>query len=312
MVFDTNMEGVVAVSIPKHYELYREVLQSLETGGVRSITEIRDFVAEQKNVSEEDRTIPLKSGRRLMFDDRVYWARTYLKAAGFIDYPKRGFTQITDEGKKVLNENPQPLDTAYLSKYESFRAFVGSKPKDDAGEAAEDDRMEQTPQERMDSSFSQINSVLSGEILGEIMALSPTFFEWLVVRLLEQMGYGGSLDGAGVVTPRSGDDGIDGIIREDKLGFSNIYIQAKRYALDRTVNKPELQGFVGAIANKAGKGLFITTAKFSDGARQCAKENHIVLVDGDKLAELMIEYGVGVSTIQTYEIKKLDSDFFAE
>ena len=144
------------------------------------------------------------------------------------------------------------------------------------------------------------------------MNREPAFFEWLVVKLLEKMGYGGSLEGAGTVTRLSGDDGIDGIIREDKLGFSNIFIQAKRYALDRTVNKPDIQGFVGAIANKAGKGLFITTARFSDGAKQCARENHIVLIDGEKLTSLMIEYGVGVSTIQTYEVKKLDSDFFTD
>jgi restriction system protein len=145
------------------------------------------------------------------------------------------------------------------------------------------------------------------------MSQPPAFFEDMVVKLLVKMGYGGSLgDEAGQVTKLSNDEGIDGVIREDKLGFSNIYIQAKRWNPDKTVNRPDVQAFVGAIANKAGKGLFITTATFSDGAKQCAKENHIVLIDSNRLTSLMIEYGVGVSTTQTYEIRKIDSDFFTE
>ena len=213
----------------------------------------------------------------------------------------------------MLKENPQPFNTAYLrNNYESVRIFLGQKSKGSNVDVGEEEHQEQTPQERMDAAFSQINAVLKNELLNEIMGLSPTFFEHLVLKLLEKMGYGGLLDGEGLVTARSGDGGIDGIIREDKLGFSNIYFQAKRYSLEKTVNTPDVQGFVGAIANKNGKGLFVTSAKFSSGAQKYAKESHIVLVDGDRLADLMIEYGVGVSTLQTYEIKKLDSDFFAE
>jgi restriction system protein len=165
----------------------------------------------------------------------------------------------------------------------------------------------------MEGAFSEINFSLGDELLTEIMSQPPEFFERLVVKLLVKMGYGGLLgDSAGQTTKLSGDEGIDGVIREDKLGFSNIYIQAKRWNVSRIVNRPDIQAFVGAIANKAGKGLFITTAAFSDGAKQCARENHLVLIDGNRLASLMIEYGVGVSVIQTYEIKKIDSDFFAE
>jgi len=301
------------MAVPKHYELFIDVLNALDKNGVLSNAQLYDAVAEIRELSAEDRAVLLKNTSVTVFNNRVGWAKTYLKAAGLVAYPKRGYSQITDEGRKVLIENPQPFNVAYLrNNYESAREFLGIKSKDETPDISEVEQQDQTPQERMDEAFTQINSVLKGEILNEVMSLSPAFFERLVVKLLEKMGYGGLLDGEGVVTSRSNDEGIDGIIREDKLGFSNIYIQAKRYGLDKTVSRADVQGFVGAIANKSGKGLFITTAKFTSGAIQCAKDNHIVLVDGDKLAELMIDYGVGVSTIQTYEIKRLDSDFFIE
>jgi len=300
------------MAIPKHEELFKDVLQALMRGEHLSSKEMCDVIAKRRNISDEERAVTLKSGNAPVFKNRVDWARTYLKAAGLVEYPQRGIASITDEGRKVLKEDPQPFDTKYLRKYESFRVFMSPKSKDGNAEPSEGSQQEQTPGERMEAAFSQINEVLKGEILSEIMSQGPAFFERLVIKLLMAMGYGGTLDGEGVVTPRSGDGGIDGVIREDKLGFSNIYIQAKRYALDQTVGRPEVQGFIGAIANKSGKGLFITTAKFSSVAVQCAKENHVVLVNGDKLAELMIEYSVGVSTLQKYEIKKLDSDFFME
>jgi len=301
------------MAVPKHYELFIDVLHVLDAGGVLTNAQLYDAVAAHKNVSDEDRAILLKNTAVTVFNNRVGWAKTYLKAAGLVEYPKRGSAQITDEGRRVLKLNPEPFNVAYLrNNYKSMQTFLGQKGKNEAQETADELNQEQTPQERMDTAFSQINAVLKGEILNEIMGQPPAFFEQLVVKLLMGMGYGGSLAGEGIVTPLSGDGGIDGIIREDKLGFNNIYIQAKRYALDRTVGRPDVQGFVGAIANKVGKGLYITTAKFTSDAIQCAKDNHVVLVDGDRLADLMIEYGIGVSTIQSYEIKRVDSDFFTE
>jgi len=302
------------MAIPKHHEFFMDVLKILSAGEILTNPQLYDAVATLRKISDEDRSIVSANTAVSVFANRVAWAKSYLKAAGLVIYPKRATVQITAEGLRVLKLNPQPLDVAYLrANYESMRVFLGQKGKNDIADVvAGDTQQEQTPQERMDIAFGQITSVLKGEILSEIMALPPAFFERLVVKLLMGMGYGGTLDGEGIVTPLSGDGGIDGIIREDKLGFSNIYIQAKRYALERTISRPDMQGFVGAIANKVGKGLFITTAKFTSEAIQCAKDNHIVLVDGDRLAELMIEYSVGVSTIQTYEIKRLDSDFFAE
>jgi restriction system protein len=302
------------MAIPKYDGIYKEILIAVSDGDIHSINGVRDSVAQQKGVTTEERVVLLDSGTKPVFDDRVGWARTYLKAAGLVDYPRRGFTRITDVGKSVLESNPAVIDNAFLRQYDSFREFQ-SRTKSNATSVVEsvvnDTQENATPAERMENAFAEINSSLGDEILAEIMNQSPEFFERLVVKLLVKMGYGGALgDNAGQITPQSGDEGIDGVIREDKLGFSNIYIQAKRWDIGRTVNRPDIQAFVGAIANKAGKGLFITTALFSDGAKQCARENHVVLIDGNRLTSLMIEYGVGVSTMQTYEIKKIDSDFF--
>ena len=303
--------------IPRHYELFDDVLEILADGSILTTMQLEEAIAVKKDISAETRAIMLDSGRRPRFRDRVNWAKTYLKAAGLIAYPSRGKTQITDAGLNAFNDETSTINIEYLLKYESFhRSYKRNvKTKTDGNITileANVNNEPQTPQEQMDSAFSEINAVLKSEILDEIMLRESTFFEKLVVKLLVKMGYGGLLDGEGIVTQATNDEGIDGIIREDKLGFSNIYIQAKRYALDKSIGRPDVQGFVGAVATKEGKRLFITTANFASTAKQYAKENHVVLVDGDKLAELMIEYGVGVSTVQTYEIKKLDSDFFEE
>ncbi|MCL2842732.1 MAG: restriction endonuclease [Oscillospiraceae bacterium] len=277
-------------------ELDREVLAVLENGGAMSNKQLGDVIAEHRGLSEEELAVRTPDGASTVFRYRIRWAKTKLKNAGLIEYLQHGIAQITDEGKRVLKENPPSLNQAFLL-----------KGQEKSLELKEDSQAEKTPLEHMDSNFSEINAELKNEILEAIFSNDSYFFEHLVGRLLMAMGYGDVL-----VTPRTNDGGIDGICREDKLGFSNIYIQAKRYALDKMISRPDIQGFIGAIANKTGKGLFITTARFSSGAAQCARENHIVLVDGDKLAELMIEHSVGVSTLQTYEIKKLDSDFFME
>ncbi|MCL2569383.1 MAG: restriction endonuclease [Oscillospiraceae bacterium] len=277
------------MAIPSLNELYREVLLTLGNGEPHSNKQLGDAIAKRKHISKEDLAVRMKDGVSTVFRYRLRWVKTRLKKDGLVEYLGRDAARITDAGRRVLAEGMHP-----------------------SAERSEDDQQEQTPGERIEAAFLQINEVLKSEILSEIMSQDSVFFEHLVVKLLLAMGYGGALDGEGIVTPLSRDGGIDGIIREDKLGFNNIYIQAKRWALSKTIGRPEVQTFVGAIANKTGKGLFITTAKFSSEAVQCAKENHLVLVDGDKLAELMIEYGVGVSTLQTYEMKKLDTDFFTE
>ena len=301
------------MSMPKYDEIYNEILNAVADGESHGIEVIRTSVAKQKSVTNEERSILLERGTKPVFDDRVGWARTYLKAAGLIEYPSRGLTRITAEGKNVLNSNLPRIDNTFLNRYDSFKQFLArgkSGKSSDSVKATEDT---ETPSERMQSAFSEINDSLADELLTEIMSQAPAFFERLVVKLLVKMGYGGGNEGAGIVTPPSSDGGIDGIIREDKLGFSNIYIQAKRYDRDSTVSRPEIQKFIGAIAEyKNKKGLFVTTAKFSAEAKKSAVASQIVLIDGERLAKLMIEYGVGVSIVQTLEIKKVDSDFFSE
>ena len=259
----------------------------------------------------------LPSGRQAIFDNRITWTRTYLKKAGLIESPTRGTYQLTAIGKKVLEENPKVIDNHYLNQFDSFREFIRFESENvNPAKSTIVTNIGQSPQDILDAAYQQINIALADDILSELLEQTPAFFEHLVVRLLERMGYGGTLADAGVVVGQTGDEGIDGIVREDKLGFDMIYIQAKRWDRDKVIGRPEIQKFVGALVGQgAGKGLFITTAQFTKEAREYAKKQHttkVVLVDGQMLANLMIEYHVGVSTEIVYEIKRLDRDFFAE
>ena len=277
--------------------------------------EVRDTIATNLSVSDSERQEMLPSGRQAIFDNRVGWTRTYLKKAGLLTSPSRGVYQLTEQGKQVLDSNPDTIDNSFLAQFESFRQFMRSDSVSSKADIA-DDQNGQTPQDTLDFAYRQINHALADDLLSEIMKHPPAFFEKLVVQLLENMGYGGSVENAGLVVGQTGDEGIDGIIREDKLGFSLIYIQAKRWDRTSSVGRPEIQKFVGALAGQgANKGLFITTAQFTREAREYAKKQHttkVVLVDGDTLAKLMIDYNLGVSTQATYQIKQLDSDYFNE
>lgn len=302
--------------IPKYDEMYRAFLDCLADGQQHKSKEVKDVVAGVFSVSEKERTELLPSGKQQLFDNRIGWTRTYLKKAGLVQSPSRGVYVITPVGRQVLDENPPQIDNLFLQRFESFRKFISPNNEDTITAIPVEKVSSKTPQDILDEAFQQINTTLADDILNEIMKQSPAFFEHLVVKLLTQMGYGGSVDNAGMVIGQTGDEGIDGVIREDKLGFSLIYIQAKRWDCDKTVGRPELQKFVGALAGQgASKGLFITTAKFTKEAYQYAEKQHttkVVLVDGTTLAKLMIEYDLGVSTEATYEIKRIDSDFFVD
>lgn len=304
------------MSIPKYDEMYRAFLDCLADGQAHKSKEVKDIVAGVFDISAIEREEMLPSGKQPLFDNRIGWTRTYLKKAGLIQSPSRGVYIITPIGLQVLAENPQKIDNLYLQRFESFREFLSPNSDGTTTPTHVATLSSQTPQDILDDAFKQINATLVDDILAEVMKQTPLFFEHLVVKLLTQMGYGGSVENAGTVIGQSGDEGIDGIIREDKLGFSLIYIQAKRWDCDKTVGRPEIQKFVGALAGQgAAKGLFITTAKFTKEARQYAEKQHttkIVLVDGPALAKLMIEYNLGVSTEATYRIKRIDTDFFAE
>ena len=302
------------MAVPKFFDFFEAFLRVIQDGELHNAKEVRSKVANDMQLSEADRTELIPSGRQTTLDNRVNWARTYLNKAGLIETPLRGRYRITEEGKKALTSG-EKIDLNYLKRYEGFKEFCSAT----AGGNSEDTEKanNESPLESLDAAFNRVNATLASELMDEVMKLTPSEFEKLVVKLLLQMGYGSGIDDAGMVTKQSNDGGIDGIIKEDQLGFSNIYIQAKQWAVDQTVGMPEIQKFVGALmGQKAQKGLFITTAKFSSGARQYAEGNlsgtKVVLVDGKALTRIMIRHNVGVSIEHVYEIKRLDSDFFAD
>lgn len=301
------------MAVPKFYEFFKAFLKAVQDGELHASKEVKTFLATEMNLSEDDLNEMLPSGKQSRFDNRIMWARTYLDKAGLIETPVRGKYKITNEGKKALDSG-KDIDLQYLAKFEKFKEFQ-STVVPDGGNSAEEVK-DKSPMEVLDSAFQQVEAALASQLIDEVMKLSPGQFEKLVVELLLRMGYGNGIDEAGLVTPLSKDGGIDGIIKEDQLGFSNIYIQAKQWAQDQTVGTPELQKFVGALHGKtAQKGLFITTAKFSNGAVDFANNLSgikVKLVDGRALTKLMIKHCVGVAVVQTYEIKKVDSDFFSE
>jgi len=296
------------MSLPKYYELYVPFLTAIKDGKVHTMKEVKSRAADFLELSEDERSERLPSGNQSIYDNRIGWARTYLKKAGLIEAPQRAHFVITAEGKRLLESGIPITDDLLAEKYPSFAEFKGKKPAGSNGTTVTQDTAE-TPQETLERVFKVINEQLADDLLTEIMNQTAAFFEALVVDLMSAMSYGD-----GFVTKVSRDGGIDGIIHEDKLGFNLIYIQAKRWEPNTTVGKPEIQKFAGAMMGppKIEKGLFITTAKFSQGAREFAEAQHIILVDGQKLTELMIEYGLGVSTLKTYCSKRIDSDYFSD
>ena len=304
------------MAIPKYKELYPNVLRILSDEKEHSIHEIDELISDELNLTEEERNEMLPRGNQKLIKNRVGWARSYLKKAGLIESKKRGFANITDLGLKEYDENPN-LTENDLMKYPAFVDFVNGKLKDGIGKretkpAVFDDS---TPDEIMESTYKKINKDLSDSILESIYNNDPFFFEKLVVDLLLKMGNGEFREDAGIVTPSTNDEGLDGIINQDKLGLDKIGIQAKRYDKSQKITRPLIQGFAGALLGKGlNKGVFITTSSFTNNAIDFVKNQSnltIKLIDGEELANLMIEYDLGVSTTKTYNIKKIDSDYFS-
>ena len=252
-----------------------------------------------------------------MLHNRVGWAKSYLKKAGLIESPKRAHFRLSDTGKTAFQHGAECVTLEYLNQFGSFRDFYGRSVHDEtSGEQILSSNIE-SPQERIESALRELNDELIDDLMSEIMKISPYDFERLVVKLLIEMGYGTMEENKDAVTPKSGDEGIDGIVSADKFGFDSIYIQAKQWKQDNLVNRPEIQKFIGALATTQGatKGIFITTSNFTKGAVEIVAkqtQNKIVLVNGKQLAKLMIEYNLGVSTVATYRVKRIDSDFFNE
>lgn len=302
------------MAVPKYDELMKPLLEEVGDGQLYKIKDVYTILAQQLKLSSDDLSEMLPSGRQTVFRNRVGWAKTYLKKAGLIDSPARASIVITNAGKQVLQENVKKIDSKYLEKFASFRDFLSDVSSN--GLVTEENETaikltDLTPDDQLEDAYKQINSSLVSDLLSEIMKITPYTFERLVINLLSKMGYG-TIDYGSHTTSASGDDGIDGVIMEDKLGFSLIYIQAKEWAQDRVVRQPEIQSFVGAIAGKHGDGLFVTTAKFSQKAKNYAQTHHIILIDGERLANLMIEYNFCISVRKTFEIKGIDTDAINE
>lgn len=305
------------MTMPKWHELMRPTLVVLRGVETASTADLREAVIDEFSMTDDELQERLKSGQ-LRLLNRLGWAVTHLNKAGFIERVpgKRGVYRITDNGQTFLTKHDDAFDRSDLmAESEAFRHWKEGdreaqhqKLADNAGNVPEPD--EHTPAEAMAAAAEQARDALADEVLARIMEQDSVFFEYLVGKLLAALGYGDDVK----VTQRTGDEGIDGVVKEDRLGFDSIYYQAKRWDLDTTVNRPEVQKFAGALSGKsATKGLFITTAQFSRGAREFAEQQSaakIVLVDGSALARLMIDAGVGVSTVATYEVKDIDTDFF--
>jgi len=303
------------MAIPKYHEFMKPILLLLKDEMPHKRSDMYEKFALQFRLTEEEKEEWLPSGKQQVYKNRIGWALTYLKKANLIESPTRATFIITDSGKSVLKENSEVIDQEYLMKFDSFKGFKKNidNPDDDDKHIVVTPSGE-TPQDMLDRAHKAINSTLTDDVLNEVMNQSPDFFEKLVVDLLVTMGYGGSKIENSQVLGKTGDEGIDGVIKEDKLGFDKIYIQAKRWDIDRTVGRPEIQKFVGALTGQgATKGAFITTAGFSKDAKEYVSKQHackIVLIDGQTLAALMIEHNLGVSVESTYLIKKIDFDYF--
>ncbi len=304
------------MAIPDFQSLMLPVLELAADGKEHALAEAREILAQRFGLTDVDRAELLPSGRQRRFDNRVAWAKVHLAQAGLLSSRRRAYFEITQRGRDVLSERPQRVDINLLERFEEFRQFrgVGRKaPGDQAPQARDASGAAETPEEMLEQAHESIRAELAQELLERVKAGTPQFFENLVLELLLKMGYGRNRAEAGRAIGRSGDEGIDGIISEDRLGLETIYIQAKRW--EGTVGRPEIQKFVGALhGKKARKGVFLTTGTFSADARDYVShvDSRVVLIDGNELAGYMIDHDLGVTPRTTYAIKRVDSDYFVD
>jgi restriction system protein len=303
------------MAIPDYQTIMLPLLKYLSDVKEHHIRETIDALALQFGLTSEERKELLPSGQQYTFDNRVGWARTYMKKAGLIESTRRGYFKITEKGLKVLDEVPEEINVRFLKKFPEFVEFQTLKreksEEEKERETAEKDLL--TPEESIESSYQRLRQNLAVDLIQQVKNCSPSFFEKLVIDLLISMGYGGTRKDAGEAIGRSSDEGIGGIIKEDRLGLDIVYIQAKKW--ENSVSRPEIQKFAGALqGQRAKKGIFITTSTFTKDARDYADkiESKIVLIDGESLAQLMIDHNIGVSPVASYMIKKIDNDYFNE
>jgi len=287
------------------------LLKSFEEGEIKSSKELRFNMVNHFNITEEEQKEKIPSGKQFTYSNRIAWAISYLKMAELIFSPKRGSYRITEEGVNVLKNPPDKITISFLKQFENFSK--NRNPEKDENIEQDEQITDKTPDELIEIGYKQIKNELSLQLLNQIKDDSPYFFEKLVLDLLLKMGYGGSEMDNGELTQKGSDEGIDGIIKEDRLGLDKIYIQAKKW--ENNVGRPEIQKFVGALQGKrAKKGIFITTSTFSKDAYDYAQnlDVAVILIDGKKLAEYMIENELGVTLKQNYKIFNIDSDYFIE
>lgn len=304
------------MAVPKYNELMLPLLQFAGDGEEHHVREASERIAEHLQLTDAQVSELLPSGKKTKYYDRIHWAKTYLTKAGVIESTGRGLFRITERGYDLLATDPEEIDNDLLSQFPEFVEFQtpNTTSTTQSTKATERDD-EQTPEELIETTYLKLRKGLADELLDTVLSVSPLFFEKLVVDLLLSMGYGSSLD-SGERIGQSGDGGVDGVIREDKLGLDTIYIQAKRWQRDNGVGRPEIQGFVGSLMGRgAAKGVFITTSYFSEPAKKYAENVpnlKVILIDGQQLARLMIEHNVGISVQRTYDIKQIDENYFPD
>lgn len=300
------------MAVPDYQTLMLPVLTALSDGQACTAAALRDRVAEAIDLTEGERAERIPSGSRV-FDSRVHWAVTYMVQAGLLDRPKRGVVELTDRGRRLLDTGPRRVDNDVLSQFPEFVAFMSrSTSRTTRTPESAEVEVATTPRERLAHAVDQANTAVSSELLARIRKREPAFLEELVLELLTAMGYGGR-EGVAEHLGQSGDQGLDGVIRQDALGLDRVYVQAKRYSADRSIGRPDIQGFVGALHGaQADRGIFITTSRFTAEAQDYAERvpARIVLIDADRLGELLVRHDIGVQAEETFVLKRIDEDYF--
>lgn len=301
------------MAIPDFQTIMRPLLAAHQDGKEHVNRDLVALLADYFGLTEEERREMLPSGGARLFDNRVGWAKSHITQAGLLESPRRAVSKITERGRQVLQDHPERVDLRVLNEFEDFREFRNRRRASEGKDESESPADDETPEELLENAYLKVRRQIEAEVLSQIMSNPPDFLERVVVDLVVRMGYGGSRKDAGEALGRSGDEGIDGIIKEDPLGLDIIYLQAKRW--EGSVGRPEIQKFAGALqGQRARKGIFITTSTFTSDAVDYVSriDSKIILIDGAKLAKLMFDHGIGVATASSYEVKRIDSDYFAD
>lgn len=305
------------MTVPDFQSLMRPLLECAQDGREVRTSDCVEVIADKLELSQEDREEMLPSGRQLLLMNRVHWARTYLGKAGAIEATKRGHFKLTERGHDLIKNGPEKITRQTLQNYDEFNAWNDLEPilQNKTYKSEGFDYQEASPEERIEKAYAELNSQLKAEILQNLYEVTPSTFEQIIVDLLIAMGYGGGRTEMGRALGKTNDGGVDGVIKEDELGLDVVYIQAKKYKLDTSISRPDIQSFVGSLEGfNATKGVFVTTGNFANTVEEYVSRIHkrIVLIDGTKLASLMIRHNVGVRVKNSYELKYLDEDYFSE